>query len=96
VAGLPVCVTDDVAGARERAAEVFAVYGHLPSYRAMLDREGLDGPADLAIVGPEDQVLERLAEVDAAGCTELAAVSFAVGEEAARTRAALRTLLAGA
>ena len=40
IAALPVCVTDDVAAARERAAKVFAVYGQLPSYRAMLDREG--------------------------------------------------------
>ncbi|MGH9186331.1 MAG: TIGR03564 family F420-dependent LLM class oxidoreductase, partial [Acidimicrobiales bacterium] len=31
---LPVCVTDDVAAARERAARVFAIYGQLPSYRA--------------------------------------------------------------
>ena len=38
--GLPVCVTDDVDAARAKAAEVFAIYGHLPSYRAMLDREG--------------------------------------------------------
>src|SRR4051812_28343090 len=39
VAALPVCVTDDPAAARERAATVFSVYGFLPSYRAMLDRE---------------------------------------------------------
>src|SRR5207248_5065226 len=39
-ASLPICVTDDVAGARERAARDFQVYGFLPSYRAMLDREG--------------------------------------------------------
>jgi 5,10-methylenetetrahydromethanopterin reductase len=37
---LPVCVTDDQDGARARAAKVFEIYGHLPSYRAMLDREG--------------------------------------------------------
>ena len=54
--GLPVCVTDDVAAAREKAAEVFSIYGHLPSYRAMLDREGAAGPADVAIVGSEAEV----------------------------------------
>ncbi|MCJ7673117.1 MAG: TIGR03564 family F420-dependent LLM class oxidoreductase, partial [Acidimicrobiia bacterium] len=49
--GLPVCVTDDVTGARERAASLFEMYGTLPSYRAMLDKEGAGGPADVAIVG---------------------------------------------
>ena len=43
-AALPVSVTDDVDGARKQAAEQFAMYGHLPSYRAMLDREGYAGP----------------------------------------------------
>ena len=43
IAALPVCVTDDVVAAHERAAKVFAVYGQLPSYRAMLDREGASG-----------------------------------------------------
>ncbi len=41
VAGLPIGVTDDVAGARAQAAEQFGMYGTLPAYRAMLDREGL-------------------------------------------------------
>ena len=42
--GLPVCVTTDIAAAREKAAVLFAIYGGLPSYRAMLDREGAEGP----------------------------------------------------
>ena len=43
-AGMPVCVTDDEAGARARAAQIFQIYGVLPSYRAMLDREGACRP----------------------------------------------------
>src|SRR5262245_6492904 len=54
--GMPVCVTDDADAARARAAEVFQVYGFLPSYRAMLDREGATGPADIAIVGTDAEV----------------------------------------
>ena len=53
VASAPVCVTDDLAGARARAGEVLAMYGYLPSYRAMLDREGAAGPADVTIAGTE-------------------------------------------
>ena len=44
-------MTDDADAARARAADEFSVYGMLPSYRAMLDREGAAGPADVAIVG---------------------------------------------
>ena len=46
--GLPVCITNDVDAAREAAAKTFAIYGQLPSYRAMLDKEGAPGPADVA------------------------------------------------
>jgi 5,10-methylenetetrahydromethanopterin reductase len=94
VAGVPICVTDDVGAGRERAAGVFQVYGMLPSYRAMLDREGLEGPADLAIVGPEDQCREQIARFEAAGITDLCAAEFGGTEdEQSRTRALLRSLL---
>src|SRR5437899_2668940 len=54
--GLPVCVPEDVAGARDRAARAFVVYGTLPSYRAMRDRGGAAGPEDVAVVGDEASV----------------------------------------
>ena len=38
----------------ERGAWNFQMYGQLPSYRAMLDREGAAGPADVAVVGNEE------------------------------------------
>jgi 5,10-methylenetetrahydromethanopterin reductase len=94
-AGLPVCVTDDPGAARERAASVFQIYGTLPSYRAMLDREGAAGPADVAIVGDEAAVGAQLDRVAAAGATDLVAVEFASRKspDRARTRAFLRSLL---
>src|SRR6478735_5232310 len=51
VVGPPIALTTDVAGGRESAERTFRVYGRLPSYRAMLDREGADGPGGIAIVG---------------------------------------------
>ena len=39
-------------GRRGPAAKVFEIYGTLPSYRAMLDREGAAGPADVASPEP--------------------------------------------
>jgi len=93
-AGVPVCVTDDVDGARRRAAQVYAIYGQLPSYRAMLDREGLQGPEDLAVIGTEDAVRDRLQDFADAGVTDLAASEFGQGdEERRRTRDLLRSLL---
>jgi F420-dependent oxidoreductase-like protein len=91
-ASLPVAVTDDVDAARKRAAEEFSIYGQLPSYRAMLDREGYAGPEDAAIIGDENAVSERLAELAKAGVDEFAAVTFDHSPEGReRTRALLRT-----
>lgn len=91
IAALPVCVTDDVDAARARAAEVFAVYGQLPSYRAMLDREGAATAADIAIVGTGAEVTDRIAALAGIGVTDFAAVEFgATPEEQADTRAAVR------
>ncbi len=39
VAGLLVSVTSDAAGVRDRVAEQFGLAGHVPEYRAVLDRE---------------------------------------------------------
>ena len=38
VGSAPVAVTDDVDALRTFAAQRYAMYGQLPSYRAMLDR----------------------------------------------------------
>jgi len=89
-AALPISVTDDVEGARKQAAQEFAVYGTLPSYRAMLDREGYAGPEDAAIIGDEETVSQRLDELSAAGVDEFTASVFDNSPEVrARTRALL-------
>ena len=94
IAALPVCVTTDVEAAKERAAKVFAMYGQLPSYRAMLDREGAAGPADIVIAGPADEVAGRIGELAGIGVTDFAAVEFGgTPDERAETRAAVKTLL---
>jgi F420-dependent oxidoreductase-like protein len=66
VGGFPIVLTNDVDSARTLAAKLFAMYGTLPSYRAMLDHEGVEGPADIAIIGDEktlEAAIERLAAV---------------------------------
>jgi 5,10-methylenetetrahydromethanopterin reductase len=92
VAGLPISVTDDVAGARAQAAEQFGNYGTLPAYRAMLDREGYANAEDAAIIGDEKTVSDRLDELAAIGVDEFSAVVFDASPEVReRTRALLRS-----
>ena len=76
VAGYPVCVTDDPETARGWAARAYAGYGDLPSYRAMLDREGAAGPADLAVVGEAIVVREHFEEIFDAGATAITVSIF--------------------
>mgnify|MGYP003323773792 FL=1 len=91
---LPICVTDDTDGVREAANQVFAIYGQLPSYRAMLDREGAKQPGDVAVIGTEEQVVSKLRELEEAGATEFSALEFGrSSEEFSRTRELLRSLL---
>ena len=97
VVGLPIAVTKATAAARQAAAQQFEIYGTLPSYRAMLDREGVTGPADVAIIGDESAVGETLARFAEGGATDFLAVPFRVpGDEDAtsRTRALLVKLAA--
>jgi 5,10-methylenetetrahydromethanopterin reductase len=90
-AALPVSVTDDTDAARARAAQQFAMYGHLPSYRAMLDREGYAGPEDAALIGDEATVWEHLDELRDAGVDEFVGIPFDPSPEGGqRTRACLR------
>jgi alkanesulfonate monooxygenase SsuD/methylene tetrahydromethanopterin reductase-like flavin-dependent oxidoreductase (luciferase family) len=60
----------------------------------MLDREGADGPADVAIVGSEDQVASQIMALADCGVTDFAAGNYARGDEYARTRALLKRLAA--
>jgi 5,10-methylenetetrahydromethanopterin reductase len=89
VATLPICVTDDVTGARELAARQFGMYGQLPSYRSMLDREGWAGPEDAALIGAESAVAARIDEMRAAGVDEFVGAPFGSEEQRARSRALL-------
>lgn len=90
-ASLPICVTADPDAARSRAATEFQVYGFLPSYRAMLDREGAQTPGDVAIVGDEEAVAAALRRLAGAGVTDFVASIFGAPDERARTRELLRT-----
>ena len=90
---LPVCVTDDADGARAAAEKIFAIYGQLPSYRAMLDREGAAGPGDVAIAGDEGSVAGQITALAEAGVTDFVGLEYARGADQQRTRDLLKSLI---
>jgi 5,10-methylenetetrahydromethanopterin reductase len=90
--GLSVGVTEKPHEARESAAKNFEIYGTLPSYRAMLDREGAGGPADVAVVGDEDSVRQQVEHLASVGGTDFVGNVFGSREERTRTRAVLKSI----
>jgi F420-dependent oxidoreductase-like protein len=99
VANLPVALTNQPDAARAWVAQNFAIYGSLPSYRAMLDREGAAGPADVTLAGDEkalDQALARLRDLgvsDFAGA--IAGVDAETGKRTLEYLASRATARAG-
>ena len=79
VCGLPICLTDDADTAREHIAKGLQIYGMLPSYRAMLDREGVAGPAELSIVGDEATLRAAIARLRDVGVTDFNAAIIGAG-----------------
>lgn len=70
VGGFPVVLTNRPDEAKEKIAQNLTIYGQLPSYRAMLDREGAEGPADLAIAGDENLVRGEIKRLEDIGVTD--------------------------
>lgn len=86
VGGFPVLLTNRPDEVRAELGQALTIYGQLPSYRAMLDREGLAGPEDVAILGDEQllrSAIRRLADI---GVTDFnAAIMGSDPEACART-----------
>ena len=85
VGGYPIVLTTKIDEARAKINEQLVIYGQLPSYRAMLDREGVEGPADIAIVGDENALRGELQRLENIGVTDFNA-AIADVEEGARER----------
>ncbi len=94
VSSQPICVTEDLEATRTRAVRTFEMYGQLPSYRAMLDREGVESPIDACLFGSRAEVGDRIAAIIDAGASEFSAVEFSrTDEQREATRELLRSLL---
>ena len=87
IATLPICVTGDAQGLRARITKTLTMYGQLPSYKAMFEREGVSEPGELALVGSASEVEDALSGLMDAGVTDYAASIFATSvDEQLRTR----------
>ncbi|XOV88004.1 MAG: TIGR03564 family F420-dependent LLM class oxidoreductase [Pseudomonadota bacterium] len=81
IATLPVCVTAEPDRIRATISKNLALYGELPSYRAMFEREGVSAPGELALAGSRQAVAEQIAALAEAGVTDFAASVFASSRE---------------
>jgi F420-dependent oxidoreductase-like protein len=90
VAGLPLAVCDDEAEGRATAERRYGLYRQIPTYARMLARGDAKSPADVAVVGSEARIRTRLRAYESAGVTDLCAMPFEVGSDAAGRAASRR------
>ncbi len=79
-------MTDDVERVHATIAAQSAFYATVSSYRAVLAREGLTDPADLAVVGDETALATAVERYRAAGATELVLTNTLIGGDVSRRR----------
>ena len=91
-ASLPFLLSDDAEASRVRAAEEFAVDGRLPAYQAVLRRQGMQSPAEVAVVGDEAMLANAVRRVGDTGVTDLQITPFGDERERRRTLEFMATL----
>lgn len=72
-AGFPVVLTNNADEAKATIDRVLSIYGMLPSYRAMLDKEGAAGPSDVAFAGDEASLRASIQRLKDIGVTDFCA-----------------------
>ena len=93
IAAVPVCVTSDLDIAEEYAKRDFGFYGDLPSYRAMLEREGLANSWDIALSGSFEEVADGLQKYSDSGGTQVVAAVYGPDEAREQTVSELAKLM---
>ncbi len=67
VASFPIVLTNDVAKAKDTIAAKTAIYAQIPSYRAMLEREGAQHPVEIALIGDKLALRSKLEQLENIG-----------------------------
>ena len=81
VAGIHVALTRDLRAARGMVSDMVSLYGQMPSYRRMLDREGTENPDQLALIGDEVTIQAGIRRLTGVGVTDLQACVLPLGAE---------------
>lgn len=93
MASVPVCVTKDADSVKGFVTAALAGYNDLPSYRGVMDASGAGGPADVSVIGTEDEVLAGIRAFADAGATDFAPVELTLNDgDAQATRELLKGL----
>jgi F420-dependent oxidoreductase-like protein len=90
--GIPVAVTADPDGVRDQVSNAFGMAAQLPSYRGVLDREGVAEVVDVCLIGDEATVEQGLRRLFDAGATDIAAGPVGSPQDQRRTLDLLATL----
>jgi F420-dependent oxidoreductase-like protein len=86
VAGVPMLLTADLDGIRATMERHLEFYGTIPSYRAILDQEGVGHPAEVAVYGDEKVLADAMRRYAEAGVTDLLISSSGIGTDEERMR----------
>ncbi|MFI1461623.1 TIGR03564 family F420-dependent LLM class oxidoreductase [Nocardia carnea] len=89
-----VAITEAADDLRTELAGRFGAAGGIGSYRAAMEREGVTGPEQTALLGDEKTVERLIGSVFAAGATELVAMPVGSAAEQSRTLQFLGALTA--
>jgi F420-dependent oxidoreductase-like protein len=92
VVPLPCILTNDEADGRAKAGEQLQGYENIPVYRAVLDTEGVHGPADISVVGDETSFANQVKRFESLGATDFVGIPTGTPEERDRTRRFLASL----
>jgi F420-dependent oxidoreductase-like protein len=85
VVALPLCLTGEPARAAELIDQTWAIYPTLPSYKAVLEREGATKVSDISVIGSAEQLVDGIGRLGEAGATELACIAGGSPDEMAAT-----------
>jgi len=85
VACVPVLAADDPDAIVPRARDFTRFHAMLPEYQQVIEREGLDHPADMSLIGGHDAIRRGIERLRDAGATEFGAALFGDREEELRT-----------
>nr|WP_042188499.1 TIGR03564 family F420-dependent LLM class oxidoreductase [Kibdelosporangium sp. MJ126-NF4]CEL18282.1 hypothetical protein [Kibdelosporangium sp. MJ126-NF4]CTQ97768.1 hypothetical protein [Kibdelosporangium sp. MJ126-NF4] len=85
VSSITVSVTDNPQAARDRLNQTYPGANDMPSYRRVLDNEGVATIGDTLIAGNEEEVAQELRRYREAGVSEIIAILVGTAEEQRRT-----------